>query len=715
MKTSYNSLFLIIKGWLMVVCVGIAYAAETTEKDDEEIVTLAPFVVTGNLRDVELIDTTSSIVVVNEMALRDSGVAHFQDTLQMIPNLTWAGGSSRPRYLQIRGVGERSQYAGEGPPNSSVGFIVDDMDFSGMGMIASLMDTKQVEVFRGPHASVYGSSSLAGLVNVRSNDPESSFSGDLRLSAGNDDMRMFEFSATGPFFESDPEKLTWRLSAMKNDSDGFRENVYLNRDDTNGKDEFLLRGKLRWRPQVDWMVDATFLHGNINNGYDAWVPDNGLTLYSDKPGKDSEETFGGSIRANWSGNEAFEFLSITSYVDIDLQHSYDGDWGNNDFWAAAPYNWDPIAEGYEYDFFDNLLRYRQTFSQELRLISSTDVGSGKKQVSWVAGVYYKELAESDDYNGFAFLQSDYDAQNIAAYGERVIPLSDQSAFTVSMRVENQETDYSDDQGVMFSLSETMVGGRALVDYRLSDEMNVFTSASRGFKAGGFNQNPGLPDDRRGYDAETLWNFEGGIRGSFLGGSLATNVTAFYMLRRDMQISTSFQSDPSNPSSFQFYTTNAATGTNYGVEAEAMWNITSRISLFGNLGLLETKFDSYETAGGTNALEGREQPHAPNYSYLVGVQFNDPSGFFFRGEINGTDNFYFSDSHDQLSTAYTLVNSRIGYRFKKWTVTLWARNLLDEEYDVRGFYFGLEPPNYSDKLYVHRGDPSQIGITLEIDF
>jgi outer membrane receptor protein involved in Fe transport len=556
---------------------------------------------------------------------------------------------------------------------------------------------------------------LAGLVIVRSNDPQSIFSGNLKLSAGNDDMRMFEFSATGPLFEEDPEKLTWRLSAMKHDSDGFRENVYLNRDDTNGKDEFLLRGKLRWRPQLDWTVDVTLLHGDINNGYDAWTPLNGLTVYSDNPGNDSEETFGGSIRASWTGNEDFELLSITSYVDIDLQHSYDGDWGNNDFWAAAPYNWDSEAEGYDYDFFDNLLRYRETFSQEFRLISATDVGAGKKQASWVAGVYYKELEESDDYNGFAFLQSDYEAKNIAVYGERVIPLSDQSAFSLSIRVENQETDYSDDQGVMFSLSETMVGGRALVDYRLSDEMNVFISVSRGFKAGGFNQNPGLPEDRRGYDAETLWNFEGGIRGSFLGGSLATNVTAFYMLRPDMQISTSFQSDPSNPSSFQFYTTNAATGTNYGIEAEATWNITSRISLFGNIGLLETKFDSYETAGGTNALEGREQPHAPNYSYLAGVQFTDSSGFFFRGEINGTDNFYFSDSHDQQSVAYTLVNSRIGYRFKQWTVTLWARNLLDEEYDVRGFYFGLEPPSYPDTLYRHRGDPRQFGITLEFDF
>ncbi|MBL4574970.1 MAG: TonB-dependent receptor [Opitutaceae bacterium] len=573
----------------------------------------------------------------------------------------------------------------------------------------------QVEVFRGPHASVYGSSSLAGLVNVRSNDPESVSSGKLRLSAGNDDMRTIEFSATGPLLEEDPGKLTWRLSALKHDSDGFRENVYLNRDDTNGKDELLIRGKLRWLPQPDLSFDLTLIHGDMDNGYDAWSPLNGLTMYSDRPGKDSEEVFGSSIRTSWRGNDAFELLSITSYVDIDLQHSYDGDWGNNDFWAAEPYNWDSAAEGYDYDFFDNLLRNRQTISQEFRLISSTEVDTGTKQASWVVGLYYKDLEESDDYNGWSLLQSDYDARNLAVYGEKVVPLSDRSAFSLSLRVEDQKTSYSDDQGVAFSLSETMVGGRALIDYQWSEEINLFTSASRGFKSGGFNQDAGLPEDRRGYDAEYLWNFEGGLRGSFLGGTLATNVTAFYMLREDMQISTSFQDDPLNPSSFLFYTTNAASGTNYGVEAEVNWSVSSRLSLFANLGLLETKFDSYETAGGTNALEGREQPHAPNYSYFAGFQFTDPDGFFLRGEITGKDDFYFSDSHDQQSSAYSLVNSRIGYRFDRWVITLWGRNLFDEEYDVRGFYFGLEPPNYSSTLYRHIGDPRQFGVTLEFDF
>ena len=49
------------------------------------------------------------------------------------------------------------------------------------------------------------------------------------------------------------------------------------------------------------------------------------------------------------------------------------------------------------------------------------------------------------------------------------------------------------------------------------------------------------------------------------------------------------------------------------------------------------------------------------------------------------------------------------------MTLWARNLLDERYDVRGFYFGLAPPDYADTLYLSYGDPRQLGLSLDLDF
>jgi len=63
--------------------------------------------------------------------------------LALVPNLNWAGDTSRPRYFQIRGIGELQQY--QGAPNPSVGFLIDDIDFSGLGTAATLFDVDHID------------------------------------------------------------------------------------------------------------------------------------------------------------------------------------------------------------------------------------------------------------------------------------------------------------------------------------------------------------------------------------------------------------------------------------------------------------------------------------------------------------------------------------------------------------------------------------------
>ena len=92
--------------------------------------------------------------------------------IKRVSNLNWAGGTSRPRYFQLRGIGERSQYFGEGPPNFSVGYVLDDIDLSGLGMVGQLIDIDQIEVFKGPQSSVFGSNAIGGVISLRSGKPD---------------------------------------------------------------------------------------------------------------------------------------------------------------------------------------------------------------------------------------------------------------------------------------------------------------------------------------------------------------------------------------------------------------------------------------------------------------------------------------------------------------------------------------------------------------
>ncbi len=66
-------------------------------------------------------------------------------------------------------------------------------------------------------------------------------------------------------------------------------------------------------------------------------------------------------------------------------------------------------------------------------------------------------------------------------------------------------------------------------------------------------------------------------------------------------------------------------------------------------------------------------------------------------------------------SHQIVNGSVGFEKGIWELTLWGHNLLDELYAVRGFYFGLTPPDYADTLYVSYGDPRQVGLSLGARF
>src|SRR5512138_664216 len=157
----------------------LLYGASVLAADNQ---VLEEVVVTATLREQTLLDTPVSITVLDERTLRDAGRQHFEDVLAAVPNLNWAGGTSRPRYFQIRGIGELEQY--EGAPNPSVGFLIDDIDFSGIAMPAALFDMARAEVLRGPQGTAYGANAIAGLISLRSQAPHPGFEARGEVGAG---------------------------------------------------------------------------------------------------------------------------------------------------------------------------------------------------------------------------------------------------------------------------------------------------------------------------------------------------------------------------------------------------------------------------------------------------------------------------------------------------------------------------------------------------
>src|SRR4051812_47837492 len=155
---------------LGAICGLFVCAAATAAPDSTDPSSLDEVVVTAELRDRSLRDLPASATVLDSHTLEIAGVEHLQDVLNLVPNLNWAAGTSRPRFFQLRGIGELEQW--QGAPNPSVGFLIDGIDFSGVGMPATLSDVDRVEVLRGPQGTAYGANALAGLIAVNTRAPQ---------------------------------------------------------------------------------------------------------------------------------------------------------------------------------------------------------------------------------------------------------------------------------------------------------------------------------------------------------------------------------------------------------------------------------------------------------------------------------------------------------------------------------------------------------------
>ena len=673
-------------------------ASATTEPEVQQLPTT---VVTGDLWESELQRTTASISVIDQAQLDGNGVEHFGDIVNAIPNLTWTGGSSRPRFIQIRGIGENSQFEGE-TPDSAVRFLIDDLDLTGLGTVGNLFDVQQVEVLRGPQAGAFGANAAGGVIKIVTNDPTPYWTGQIEGSVGEDSLVAGGLAVGGPIIESDPEKLTFRLALHQLNQDGFRHNKHLNKDDTNERDEFTSRLKLRWIANEDWQWDGTLLYADANNGYDEWSLDNTrFDTYSDELGRDEQESFAASIRGTWTGLNQVDVTTITSYTDTDSLNSFDGDWSN------------PVDRPDTYTGFAINERERQRWSEEVRFDSVDKEAALGFIDRWTAGVYFEDFEEDTAYD-FIYeglpdpFDTTFEAQTISFYGQGTHLFSDQTRLTLGLRAEyydlETEIAYNDKPQSEHNpdFDDWMFGGKLTLEHDLADTQTVFASITKGYKAGGVNIFPGLEvDEPTGYDTEDLWNYEIGVRSEFFENTVVTQLTVFYMDREDAQL----RSSAGQGLLFSYGTENAGDAEHYGAEAEATWFINSNWTFSAGLGLLETELDA----------TGDELSSAPSYTYNARIDYVAENGFFANFEVVGSDEFYESNNPDnrnqRIRSEFIVYNAAIGYSYENWTLTLWGRNFFDEEYEKRVFYFGNEAPDWNEQRYENPADPQQFGATL----
>ena len=678
--------------------------------------TIEEIIIKGDWRQTSADQEDSSVFVLDEEIIKSQPLKHFEQLSYLVPNLNFAASDSRARYFQIRGIGERSGY--QGTPNSSVGFLIDDIDYSGQGGIATTFDLDQIEIYRGPQGSRIGANALAGLIYIKTKDPTDKFEGTSEFTIGSYGTKSAGVAFGGPLKVNND--LSYRLVLRKDKSNGYRKNLYLNKSDTSRKDEATARLKINWKFDDQTSIDFLVMQVDIDDPADIWTIDGSLNTLSDRPGMDSQKTNAYGLKVFRALN-GFEIQSLTSSTDTDVVFSYDADWGNPD--SHAPYI---------YNYFSETLRDRSSFSQEFRLISDKSDFLSNNLMEWVVGMNYLELKETnlkyddgiygdpaDPYGPYASessSSSSYKSENLSFFGNIDYLLSESTRISLGLRMEDWKSKYSDSFGESFNPSNDMSGGKISLIKNIESGSNIFISIAKGYKQGGFNLGLGLGGDISindlTYDPEFLTNYEIGINSKIMNSKLNIESVIFYSDREDQQVLISTQVDPTDPNTFSFLTQNAAEGINYGLEINLDMQLTNDFNIFANLGILKTEIKNWESR---LDLEGRSQAHAPERSYALGFNWALQANTYLSADVTGKSEFYYSDSHNNKSKSYNLMNINYGYEKNNWTYGLWVRNVFDTYYSVRGFYFGNEAPNFEDTLYERHGDPRHMGISVRYDF
>lgn len=666
--------------------------------------------VLADFRQTDVQALADAITLVSDQQIQARSAEHLEQILSFAPNVNFAAGSSRARFFQIRGIGEESQFID--PVNPSIGLVIDGIDMTGLGSAAALFDVAQVEILRGSQGTRFGANALGGMINIQSADPDSTATNYLSGKIGN----YQSYGLGGAFTGRLNDQLQGRLAIQRYQSNGYMQNDYLDRDDTNEQQETLVRGKLHWQPAENTHIKLTYLFADMNNGYDAFTVDNSRHSLADEPGKDQQTTHALALSLDKKINSSLTFFTQLSGSKTDALYSYDEDWVNPSYGEL----WGKGFDAYQRDY--------QRLSLDMRLLSGETGRIFANSTDWVIGAYAlqrnEKLARDYSWNAGLIYHNELHVNSAALYGELTTHFGQTTRLVYGLRAENWRNELTDNAHSMDAndtdldthTDEWLSGGKISLEQDIGLQHLSYLSFSRGSKAGGINTAPTISVDKRIFDREFNHTTELGLKSLWLNNKLSTRVALFYTKRQDQQAKSSYPIP--GTANFQDYFTNAAKSENYGVELESQWQLTERLNWALSYGYLQAKFIdySYQTDQGLVDKSGRGQLHSPKHSGATALSYAFSDYWSLRLEAEGKDKFYFEAAQDAMSHAYLIYHARLSYENTRYMLALSGRNLADKDIEIRGYSgFNNDSQNPASDRYVQLGEPRLVMLEGRINF
>jgi iron complex outermembrane receptor protein len=612
----------------------VPFAVAEEEKVQKEY-ELEVMTVTAQKKEENVQDVPMSISVFSDIQIEDAGIENTLELTRFTPNL-YMGKSGSVNQIIIRGI---SPYDIDTSIYSPAGLYVDDVSFPLNYMYnTDLFDIERIEVLKGPQGTLYGRNSESGVINIITKQPDNELRGKIFGEYGSYDTEHGSSPSyraggniSGPIVR---DKLYLGLAGQWENSDGFMKNEYNNDEQAAKIDHINGRGTLRWTPTNKW--DISFIA-------DAMDTDDGLGIYKFMTGQNKtdrhkikhdggedyseQEGNGQTFRIKYEG-DSFNLLSVSGRRYY--QHKY-----ATDIDCTA----DPLNNlGNYYFTYEN-----DQLSEEIRVSSPNDSGP----FEWLIGVYgFKEETDIDIDNPWSQRLTDMDTKGYAVFGQGTYTLFDKLHLTAGLRYDHQDLEGKQE----YKFIDMMTGSpqslnldkdldydevlpKFSIAYDFTGDIMTYISASKGYITGGYNYAIAGDLESFYYDPEYTWNYEAGLKTAWLDKKVIANLAVFYIDIEDKQVFEQLY-----PYIMEREITNAAEAHSMGIELELQARPTQGLDVFAGLGYTDTEFDDWtatEIVGynpdwtpimGTYDYEGKDLPHAPEYTYNFGVQYRHQSGF-----------------------------------------------------------------------------------------
>lgn len=584
---------------------------------------LEEIVVTARKKDESFKDVPVTLSVFSEDTLERKRIDNVDGLLTKTPSLFVTqnqtfGPVKSETYITLRGVGATT------PLEPAVAVFVDGVYQPKLAFDIGFLDLERVEILRGPQGALFGRNAQGGAISLVTKEPGDELSGKVAIDVDEHDTFGVKATMNIPLVEN---KLYWSVSGLYSQTNGFLRNVTLDRDQED-QDKFAWRTSLLADFSDTFSGTLTLFGSDLSGGQVGPGVPTGLNRYEvfDNDSRDIvDETIGGSLTLEWGVGDV-AITSITGYSDVETEVFFDLDGGAI---GTGNFQIQDLAQ--------------TSASQEFRIASNYD----DSRWDWLGGLYYFE-STYDQARNFSLLDptsapgpvlnpnnsvsenADFEREGWAVFGQVNYQISSSLELTLGARYSTEDVDAHQFGLVILAgvgvnspydntTEETFSGFSPMtsLSYRLSEDVLLYGTISRGFRAGGFPKYP-FSQDRTGipFDKEESTNFELGIKSVLLDGTLSLNAAIYQIDIRDQQLSSQVDGPAGIPVEG---IDNVGESTNTGAELEVAWLAADGLKLFANLGYINAEFDDYIDQNGTDRA-GEDVPYIPPFTANLGLEY-----------------------------------------------------------------------------------------------